>query len=87
MEFFFKGWLWNEKHATLWMLYVKRCRFSGSFQYLHPKEIHFSQLEKLCRSKVAVLLTLVINKGVKKIKQIKSFKEFLINESDLLVLG
>lgn len=60
----------------------KRCRFSGSFQYLHPKDIHFSQLKNF----VAVLLTLVI-KGVKKIKQIKSFKEFLINESDLLVLG
>lgn len=51
-SFFFKGWLWNEKHATLWMLYVKRCRFSGSFRYLHPKEIHFSQLKNFVEAKL-----------------------------------
>lgn len=57
------------------------------FPIFAPQRNTFFTVEKLCRSKVAVLLTLVINKGVKKIKQIKSFKEFLINESDLLVLG
>lgn len=51
-SFFFKGWLWNEKHATLWMLYVKRCRFSGSFRYLHPKEIHFWQLKNFVEAKL-----------------------------------
>lgn len=51
-SFFFKGLLWNEKHATLWMLYVKRCRFSGSFRYLHPKEIHFSQLKNFVEAKL-----------------------------------
>lgn len=56
------------------------------FPIFAPQRNTFFTVEKLCRSKVAVLLTLVI-KGVKKIKQIKSFKEFLINESDLLVLG